>query len=175
MTGGLASCRAPAVIALGAVAGFAGGHARLVNSPNDSLAADSFLSAMGHRLMEWPVHTLTVLPFIVVVWLGSWAAQHRILEHPVRQLRLLRVTAVAGLGTAFLGGLPYALVGAGWLHVDAATVDRFANLHGISGEYGGPGYAAAFAPLAVRLSRRPTTGVRSPRSWRSAGGRCPAA
>ncbi len=53
------------------------------------------------------------------------------------------------------GGLcPCRLVGAGWLHVDADTVDRLATLHGISGEYGGPGYAAAFALVAVRLSRR---------------------
>ena len=68
------------------------------------------------------------------------------------------MTAVVGLGIAFLGGLPYALVGAGWLHVDADTVDRLANLHGISGEYGGPGYAAAFALLALRLSRRTEQG-----------------
>ena len=99
-----------------------------------------------------------MLPIIVVVWLGIWAAQHRILEHPERHLPLLRVTAVVGLGSAFLGGLPYALVGAGWLHVDAATVDRLAYLHGISGEYGGPGYAAAFALVAVRLSRRTNQG-----------------
>jgi uncharacterized protein len=68
-----------AFIAFGALAGFHSGHAPFENSPNASLAADSFFSAMGHRLVEWPVHTLTVLPFIVVVWLGIWAAQHRIL------------------------------------------------------------------------------------------------
>ena len=34
-------------------------------------------------------HTLTVLPIIIVVWLGIWAAQHRILEHPEQHLGLL--------------------------------------------------------------------------------------
>ena len=147
-----------AVIALGALTQLHAGHATLVNSPNPSLADGSPFGAMVDRLHEWPSHTLTVLPIIVVVWLGIWAAQHRILEHPERHLPLLRVTAVVGLGSAFLGGLPYALVGAGWLHVDAATVDRLAYLHGISGEYGGPGYAAAFALVAVRLSRRTEQG-----------------
>ncbi len=146
------------VIALGALTQLHAGHATLVNSPNPSLADGSPFGAMVDRLHEWPSHTLTVLPIIIVVWLGIWAAQHRILEHPERHLPLLRVTAVVGLGSAFLGGLPYALVGAGWLHVDAATVDRLANLHGISGEYGGPGYAATFALLAVRLSRRTDQG-----------------
>jgi uncharacterized membrane protein YeiB len=142
------------VIAFGAVTGFATGHASFVNSPNKSLEADSFFSAMGHRLLEWPAHTLTVLPFIVIVWLGIWAAQHRILEHPDQHRGLLKTTAVVGLGITFLGALPYALVGAGWVHVDGATLDRFAYLADISGEYGGPGYVALFALLAARLARR---------------------
>jgi uncharacterized protein len=150
-------------IAFGALSGFHTGHAAFTNSPNDSLAADSFLSAMGHRLLEWPVHTLTVLPFVVIVWLSIWAAQHRILENPDQHRGLLRATAVVGLGITFLGALPYALVGAGWMHVDGATLDRIAYLHDISGEYGGPGYVALFALLAARLARRadhgPATGA----------------
>jgi uncharacterized protein len=145
-------------IAFGALARFQTGHAPFGNSPNASLGADSFLSAMGHRLAEWPVHTLTVLPFIVVVWLGIWAAQHRILEHPDQHRGLLRATAVIGLGITFLGALPYALVGAGWMHVDAGTLDRIVYLHNISGEYGGPGYVAVFALLAARLARRTERG-----------------
>jgi uncharacterized protein len=145
------------VIAAGALLGASAGHATLHNSANPSLAATGPVQALLDRWHEWPAHTLSVLPVLVVVWLGIWAAQHRILEHPERHVRLLRWTAGLGLATAFLGGLPYALAGAGWLHVSAPTLDALASLHGISGEYAGPGYVALLALLATRVRR--TRGV----------------
>ncbi|MBU2666044.1 DUF418 domain-containing protein [Actinoplanes bogorensis] len=134
-----------------------GGDATLTNKPNPSLAASSYAASIADRLAEWPVHTATVIPFIIIVWLGIWAARHRILENPAQHRTLLRRTAVAGLGIAIAGGLPYALVSAGWLHVSAGTVDAMAFLHALTGEYGGPGYVALFALIATR--NRVTTAI----------------
>jgi uncharacterized membrane protein YeiB len=105
-----------------------------------------------HRLAEWPVHTATVLPFLVIVWLGIWAARRRLLEEPGRHLTLLRRTAVVSLSISIAGSLPYALVAAGVLHLDAGTVDAMYRVHAVTGEYGGPGYVALFALIAHRLA-----------------------
>jgi len=132
------------------------GEGYLANRPNPSLAAATYSESIIDRLHEWPLHTATVLPFIVIVWLGMWAARHRILEHPDRHRELLAVVAVIALGITFAGGMPYALIGAGWWQADQPTIDQAALLHGLTGEYGGPGYIALVALLAVRLgSARP--------------------
>ncbi|WP_460336321.1 DUF418 domain-containing protein [Actinoallomurus acanthiterrae] len=143
------------VLSWQALSGARGGHAILTNTPNPSLAASSYGRALLDRLTEWPVHTATVLPFIVIVWLGIWAARRRVLEEPAVHRTLLRRTAIVCLGIAFVGALPYALVAAGVLHVDAGTVKAMASAHAITGEYGGPGYVALFGLLALRLSRAP--------------------
>jgi uncharacterized protein len=129
-----------------------GGHARLHDSPNHSLAAHSYARSIVDRLTEWPVHTATVIPFIVIVWLGMWAARQRILENPAAHRTLLRRVAIGGTAISLFGGLPYGLVSAGALHVDSGALDGMAMLHGVSGMYGGIGYAAAFGLLALRLS-----------------------
>ncbi|WP_238010456.1 DUF418 domain-containing protein [Dactylosporangium sp. AC04546] len=139
------------VIGVVAFTGMRGGDAGLTNTPNGSLAATSYWQSMLDRLTEWPVHTATVVPFIVIVWLGIWAARHRILEDPAAHRTLLRWTAGVSLGIAILGGLPYALVAAGAVTFDAGTVEAMASLHAITGEYGGPGYVALFGLLALRL------------------------
>jgi uncharacterized protein len=141
-----------AVLAVYAVSGAHAGNATIVNSPNPSLNASSYASSIAHRLAEWPVHTATVIPFIVIVWLGIWAANRRLLEEPGRHLTLLRRVAIGGLGISVLGSLPYALVAAGVLHLDAGTVDAMYQVHAVTGEYGGPGYVALFALIAHRLS-----------------------
>jgi uncharacterized protein len=128
------------------------GTAVLTNSPNPSLAAPSYRASLVDRLHEWPMHTLTVIPFIVIVWLGIWAARRRLLEEPASHRTLLRRAAVAGFTISIAGGLPYALVSAGWLHVDAGSVQLMSLLHDVSGEYGGVGYVALFGLLAIRLS-----------------------
>jgi uncharacterized protein len=130
------------------------GTAILTNSPNPSLAAPSYRASLVDRLHEWPLHTLTVLPFIVIVWLGIWAARRRLLEEPASHRTLLCRTAVAGFAISIAGGLPYALVAAGWLHVDAGSVQLMSLLHDVTGEYGGVGYVALFGLLAIHLNAR---------------------
>lgn len=135
---------------LAATHDWSGSHG-LVNSPNPSLSAPSYLASIGDRLSEWPAHTLGVLPVIVIVWLGIWAARHRLLENAAEHRTLLRWTAGAGLGIAVAGGAPYALVSAGVLHASSDTVSLLALLHGVSGEYAGPGYVALLALGCLRL------------------------
>jgi uncharacterized protein len=128
------------------------GGAVLTNSPNPSLAAGSYRASLVDRLHEWPVHTATVIPFIVIVWLGIWAARRRLLEEPAAHRTLLRRAALAGFAISLAGGLPYALVSAGWLHVDTGSVQLMSLLHDVTGEYGGVGCVALFGLLAIRLS-----------------------
>ncbi|WP_433376959.1 DUF418 domain-containing protein [Actinoplanes sp. CA-142083] len=141
-----------AVLAVIAVTTAHAGDATIVNSPNPSLDASSYASSLVHRLAEWPVHTATVIPFIVIVWLGIWAANRRLLEEPGKHLTLLRRVAIGGLGISIAGSLPYALVSAGLLHLDAGSVDAMYRVHAVTGEYGGPGYVALFALIAHRLA-----------------------
>jgi uncharacterized protein len=134
--------------------GAASGSAPLPAKHVDSLAAPGYLASMLDRLAEWPAHTLAVLPFIVITWLGMWAARRRILEEPARHKILLAWTAVLGLGVAVAGGIPAALLGAGWLHVDERTAGLALMLHGASGMFAGPGYVALFGLIAMRVARR---------------------
>jgi uncharacterized protein len=130
------------------------GTAVLTNSPNPSLGAGSYRASLVDRLHEWPVHTATVIPFIVIVWLGIWAARRRLLEEPASHRTLLRRAAIVGFAISIAGGLPYALVSAGWLHVDTGSVQLMSLLHDVTGEYGGVGYVALFGLLAIRLSAK---------------------
>ncbi|GAA3545393.1 DUF418 domain-containing protein [Kribbella ginsengisoli] len=129
----------------------------MTNSPNPSLAATNYGSSLVHRLQEYPAHTAFVLGFTVIVWLGIWAARQQILENPLAFKPLLTRVAAVGMGITVLGGLPLALVAAGWLHVDEAAISKLEFLHNLSGQYGGPGYIALFALLVGKLtaSRRP--------------------
>ncbi|WP_069815137.1 DUF418 domain-containing protein [Streptomyces sp. TP-A0874] len=119
----------------------------------DSLSAPDYAASVVDRLGEWPLHTLTVLPFILIVWLGAWAARRGVLENPARHRTLLVRTAVISLAIAFAGGAPIGLVSAGLLHVDGPTVDVFLLLYEVSGQFGGPGYVALFGLLALRINR----------------------
>jgi uncharacterized membrane protein YeiB len=120
-----------------------------------SLVAASYAASVRARIVEWPIHTVTVVPALFIVWLGMWAAQRGLLEEPSAHQRLLRRVAVAGLGTAFLGGLPLGVTSAGILQVDAAAMSMIALLHQVSGMFGGPGYVALAGLVSERLSRRP--------------------
>jgi uncharacterized protein len=137
-----------------------GPAAALPQTPTESLRASDYLSGLLDRVAEWPTHTLTVLPFIVIVWLGMWAARRRILEDPASHRRLLRRTATGCLAIAFLGGLPLGLVWAGLLHPDAGTLHLITLLQGASGMFGGPGYVALFGLIAGWVTRT----VASPRT-----------
>lgn len=64
---------------LGAVAAWRLLHAlpepvRLPFSEVASLTAPTYIEALRARLVEWPVHTASVVPFIMIVWLGIWVA-----------------------------------------------------------------------------------------------------
>lgn len=131
-----------------------GGSAGVVVGHVASFTAPNYLDGLLDRLGEWPAHTLTVLPFIMIVWLGTWAARQRILEQPEQHLTLLRRTAACGLAVAALGGLPQALLSAGLLHVDAPTASLMSTLYGSSGMFAGPGYVALFALVSISVSRR---------------------
>ncbi|TCM50273.1 DUF418 domain-containing protein [Kribbella sp. VKM Ac-2568] len=144
-------------LAVLAIANTSGPAHAMTDSPNPSLAATSYGAGLVDRLHEYPLHTATVLGFIVIVWLGIWAARKQMLENPLAHRTLLIRVAAACMGITVLGGLPLALVSAGWLHVDAAAVDAMSFLHNISGQFGGPGYIALFALLVGKLTanRRP--------------------
>ncbi|WP_367125147.1 DUF418 domain-containing protein [Streptomyces phytohabitans] len=157
--------------ALAALAGYRAaqggpGAATVPEGAVDSLSAPAYATSVADRLAEWPVHTLTVLPILVIVWLGAWAARQRVLEEPARHRRLLLGTAVAGLGVAFAGGVPLGLVSAGYAHVDEATAESFTRLYEVSGQFAGPGYVALFGLLALRLTRTRTAGEQ-PRAVRA--------
>ncbi|MEV6522261.1 DUF418 domain-containing protein [Longispora sp. NPDC051575] len=139
--------------------GDTGGHATLTNSPNPSLAATTYGRSLLDRLAEWPAHTATVIPVIVIVWLGMWAARRRLLEDAAAHVALLRRVAVGCLAVTVAGAVPYALVGAGLVDVEPGTVDLMALVHAVSGEFGGPGYVALFALLALRFGRAGTPWV----------------
>ncbi|RGC69312.1 hypothetical protein C5N14_08565 [Micromonospora sp. MW-13] len=159
-----------AVVTSGLLGG-SGGSVPLPSGHVDSLAAPGYLASMLARLGEWPVHTLTVLPFIIITWLGMWAARRRVLEEPARHRSLLTWTAVLGLGVAIAGGLPAALVSAGWLNADESTASLMLVLHGGSGMFAGPGYVAVFGLIAMRVTRPgPVVGALSALGRRSLSG-----
>ncbi|MEU8250128.1 DUF418 domain-containing protein [Nonomuraea sp. NPDC048916] len=159
-----------AIVVSGIIEG-SGGSAPLPASHINSLAAPGYLESMLDRLGEWPMHTLTVLPFILIAWLGMWAARSRVLEEPARHKTPLKWTAALGLGVAIAGGLPAALVSAGWLHVNESAAGLMLMLHGASGMFAGPGYVAGFALIAMRVTRPgPVVGALSALGRRSLSG-----
>ncbi|MEU7752844.1 DUF418 domain-containing protein [Micromonospora sp. NPDC049171] len=159
------------VVVVITILGGSGGSAPLPSTHVDSLAATDYVAAMLDRLGEWPTHTLTVLPFVMIAWLGMWAARRRVLEEPARHRALLTWTAILGLGMAIVGGLPAALLSAGWLHVDESTAGLTLLLHGASGMFAGPGYVAVFGLIALRATRSgPVVGALSALGQRSLSG-----
>lgn len=140
------------VVAIG-IAGSTAVTSVLPTTESASMAADSFGAAVADRLTEWPATVLSMLPFILFVWVGAWAARRRILEEPQNNLRLLRRGAVVGLGVAVLGGLPMALLSGGFLHLDADTASSAKMLYESSGFFGGIGYLCLFGLLALALTK----------------------
>ncbi|SDD60973.1 DUF418 domain-containing protein [Glycomyces harbinensis] len=118
-----------------------------------SVRAATYLDSVAERAAEWPVHTLTLLPMILMVWVGSWAARRRVLEEPARHLRLLGFAAVGGLAIALSAGLPMALHSGGFIEVGADATAPVRMLYETSGFFGGVGYVALFGLLAHALTR----------------------
>jgi uncharacterized membrane protein YeiB len=148
------------VVVLVAIAAFqwqwgSGAAVALPAGQVSSLVAASYADSVRARLIEWPFHTFTVLPFVMIVWLGMWGARRRLLEESAAHRRLLRRVAAGGLGIAIAGGLPCALVAAGWLQVNASANMPIFLLHQVSGMFAGPGYVALFGLAALALSEAP--------------------
>lgn len=124
-----------------------------------------WLTAAGTRVASGAFVTFVAAPAsliggaYVVFLLGFWAARRRILEEPGNHLRLLRRTAVIGILTGWLGGLPAALA-----HIGAITVPDDAQsesgvltaLREFTGNAAGIGYVAAVALFAHWWSSRPS-------------------
>lgn len=113
------------------------------------------LSAALVRVAEWAGLTVFLSIFVLVpaLLLGVWAARRRLLDDPERYRPQLRWVAVLGLGLAAAGGLPLALMAAGWwpgeLTYQAGMVAGAA--HAVSGYAGGVGYAALAGLIAIRV------------------------
>ncbi|PRX99534.1 DUF418 domain-containing protein [Allonocardiopsis opalescens] len=121
------------------------------------------LLSAAYRMMSWVLTTplfavMAVAPFLV----GIWAARLRLLDEPERHRPLLRRTAVIGVAAAVLGGVPLAVLNSGlagepgMLAVSAAT-----GVHTLTGYFGGLGYAAIIALVAVRIGERRGFAVRA--------------
>ncbi|MEU8301889.1 DUF418 domain-containing protein [Micromonospora sp. NPDC048909] len=143
-----------ALVVRGLAAG-AGPAAGVPTSDFPSVTAASYPASLEARVTEWPATVLTMLPMILFIWIGAWAARRRLLDDPARHRRLLRRGAAIGLTVAVLGGLPMALLAGGFLHVDAATGGHAKLLYESAGLFGGIGYASLFGLLALRVSTWP--------------------
>jgi uncharacterized protein len=125
----------------------------LLGSSFASLTAPDYWSGLLARASEWPLRAALGLTFLPVVLLGVVAAHHRVLEEPARHQRLLLGAVLLGLPVAFLGGLPVALASVGYVGIDQGASGAAFSLHGGSGVFAGPGYAALFALLALGVRR----------------------
>lgn len=130
------------------------GTATLPGNTISSLSSPDYLSSVMARLSEWPIHTLTLLGLILIVWLGVWAARHRILEEPARHVGKLVVGTMLGLGVAIGGGVPMGLFSAGYLHPDEQTLQLITILHQVSGMFGGMGFVSLFGLISLALMKR---------------------
>ncbi|PUA83134.1 hypothetical protein C7S10_03920 [Nocardioides currus] len=109
----------------------------------DRAFASGFISLLG------PIGF--VCPFL----LGLWAGRRRLLEEPSRHRTFLRFVAVGGITVAVLGAQPVALVHLGVIDVpDASSLSVVGPLHDAFGVFGGFGYAALIALVALRLGPR---------------------
>ncbi|MEU5567872.1 DUF418 domain-containing protein [Micromonospora musae] len=141
-----------AALVLHGLATGSGGAAGVPTSDFPSVTEPSYGASLGARVGEWPATVLSMLPMILFIWIGAWAARRRLLDEPARHRRLLRRGATVGLTVAVLGGLPMGLLAGGFLHVDADTAGYAKMLYETAGFFGGIGYGCLFGLLALRVS-----------------------
>lgn len=126
------------------------------DSVDPTMVPATLLSQLVERAMALPLvvpwePVALAFPFLV----GILAARHRVLDDPARRLGLLRWVAFGGIAVGLLGGLPTGLMVSGVIAQPGdATLNLFGTLHDSTGYFGGFGYAAAIALLAVRLGSR---------------------
>jgi uncharacterized protein len=129
------------------------------SEPPDAAMLPPDVAAMftERPLVSLLIGTLGPVGFMCPFVLGLWAGRRRILERPAQHRTLLRVLAAAGLGAAWLGAQPAALLVSGVIErPDQATLNLIGPLHDATGVLGGLGYAALLSLLAVRFeARRP--------------------
>ncbi|MFC7330604.1 DUF418 domain-containing protein [Marinactinospora rubrisoli] len=127
---------------------YASGEPHWPAAAGTRLGTWSFVTVLG-GLLSFGGHSMMLLGFL--------AARHGVLEEPHRYLPLLRRTALLGVATGWLGGLPAALAHAGALEVPAAAVAEEGALRLLqeaTGLAGGLGYVAVFALVAQWISVR---------------------
>lgn len=107
--------------------------------------------AMTLRPFEWLMTPAGVLGVGSAVLVGTWAARRGVLADPAAHRTLLVRTAVVGLTTAVVGGLPAGLaVGHFWTSGTTLALWGISALHAVTGVAGGLGYAALIGLLAIR-------------------------
>jgi uncharacterized membrane protein YeiB len=114
------------------------------------------MKAMALRPFEWLMTPAGVIGVGSAVLVGTWAARRGILTNPSTHRPLLVRTAVVGLTTAAVGGLPVGLaVGHFWEPTSLPVLWGLSALHAVTGVAGGLGYAAVIGLLAIRVGDRP--------------------
>lgn len=114
------------------------------------------VKALLLRPVEWLMTPIGILGVGSAVLVGTWAARRGILTNPSQHRPLLVRTAVIGLATAVVGGLPVGLaVGRFWEPTSLPVVWATSGLHAVTGIAGGLGYAAVIGLVAIRIGDRP--------------------
>ncbi|GAB3702435.1 DUF418 domain-containing protein [Amycolatopsis oliviviridis] len=124
-----------------------------VPSPEDaSSLAPTYIDALQGRLVEWPSITLVLLPSILFVWVGAWAAKKRLLEESNRKVLLVGV--FGGFGVAIAGALPMGLFAGDYLGFDAETAGFAKTLYEGAGVFGAIGYLSLFGLIGMAVGKK---------------------
>lgn len=122
--------------------------------PFPSRAEPDAVTALGLRASEWLTTGLVTqaVAVLAAVAAGAWWADR--IDTAVKDRSLLRLVAAGGLAVGILGGLPLALMTAGWWTAPDSTVAVTAGVaHTLSGFAAAVGYVALAALLARHRSR----------------------
>jgi uncharacterized protein len=120
------------------------------------------IKAIALHPLEWLMTPIGLIGVGSAVLVGTWAARRGILTNPSEHRPLLVRTAVIGLTTAAVGGLPVGLaVGHFWEPTSLLALWGLSALHAVTGVAGGLGYAAAIGLLTIRVGDRPGPVVRA--------------
>lgn len=124
--------------------------------PDPTMLPESLLGGFVDRAAVHPILApLEALGLFVPFLLGVLAGRRRVLEQPERYVKLLRIAAAVGIPVAVLGGLPVALIVAGVVEQPGSELTNvLGTLHDSTGHFGGFGYAALIALIAVRIRRQ---------------------
>lgn len=142
------------VLVISGTANDPNGGARVPSPEDASFLAPTYGDAVRERLTEWPLTTAILLPSILFVWVGAWAARRRILEEPEKHRTLLRVGLIGGFGIAIAGALPMGLFTGDYLQLNADTAQFAKTMYESAGMFGAIGYASLFGLIGMALTRK---------------------